>query len=61
VAPVQEKPPEPVKAGPGVETPYGIRVCSMQDGLSEGTVMEGYKKVIYSSPFGKSCGWEKVK
>jgi hypothetical protein len=60
-APVQAAPVEPVKPGPGVETPYGIRVCSMNDGTAEGAVMDGYRKVVYTSPFGKSCGWEKVK
>jgi hypothetical protein len=54
-------PPEPVKAGPGAETPYGIRTCSMNDGTAEGTVMDGYVKRVYTSPFGKTCGWERVK
>jgi hypothetical protein len=51
-------PPPP---GPGQETAYGIRVCNINDGVAEGTVMDGYRKVIYSSPFGKSCGWERVR
>jgi hypothetical protein len=59
--PVQAAPPEPVKPGPGEETPYGIRTCSMNDGTAEGTVMDGHRKVVYTSPFGKTCGWEKVK
>ncbi len=54
-------PPEPVKPGPGAETPYGIRACNMNDGTPEGAVMDGYRKVIYTSPFGKTCGWERVK
>jgi hypothetical protein len=56
-------PPPPAKPGPmgGVETPYGIRTCSMNDGTAEGAVMDGYRKVVYTSPFGKSCGWERVK
>ena len=32
----------------------------MNDGTAEGTVMDGYRKVIYTSPFGKTCGWERV-
>jgi hypothetical protein len=59
--PPQAAPVEPVKPGPGQETPYGIRTCSMTDGTAEGTVMDGYRKVIYTSPFGKTCGWERVK
>jgi len=54
-------PPEPVKPGPGVETPYGIRACNMNDGTAEGAVMDGYVKRVYTSPFGKTCGWERVK
>ena len=59
--PVIRKLIEPVKPGPGVETPYGIRSCNMSDGMPEGAVMDGYVKKIYSSPFGKTCGWERVK
>jgi hypothetical protein len=59
--PPTAQPAEPVKPGPGQETAYGIRTCSVNDGMAEGAVVDGYRKVIYSSPFGKSCGWEKVK
>lgn len=54
-------PPEPVKPGPGAETPYGIRTCNMNDGVAEGAVMDGYVKKVYTSPFGKTCGYERVK
>ena len=57
----RQLPRRPQPPGPGQETPYGIRACNINDGLAEGTVMDGYRKVIYSSPFGKSCGWERVK
>lgn len=59
--PATAPPPEPVKPGPGVETPYGIRVCNMNDGMPEGAVMDGYVKRVYTSPFGKTCGWERVR
>ena len=36
-------------------------VADLNDGVAEGAVMDGYKKVIYTSPFGKSCGWERVR
>ena len=51
-------PPAPVKAGPGEDTGRGWKTCSMADGLADGTVAEGYKKVVYTTPFGKSCRWE---
>ena len=51
-------PPQPVKAGPGEDTGRGFKLCSMKDGLAEGTVAEGYKKVVYTTPFGQSCRWE---
>jgi hypothetical protein len=54
-------PPEPVKPGPGSETPYGIRTCNMNDGVAEGAVMDGYVKRVYTSPFGKTCGYERAK
>jgi hypothetical protein len=54
-------PPEPVKPGPGAETAYGIRTCNMNDGVAEGAVMDGYVKKVYTSPFGKTCGYERAK
>ena len=41
--PAPAAPPAP--PGPGQETPYGIRVCNINDGVAEGTVMDGYRKV----------------
>src|SRR5437763_1240211 len=55
-------PPAPTgPAGPGEQTAYGIRVCNMNDGMAEGAVVDGYRKVVYTSPFGKSCGWERAR
>jgi hypothetical protein len=51
-------PAAPVKAGPGEDTGRGWRLCSMADGLAEGAVAEGYRKVVYTTPFGKACRWE---
>jgi hypothetical protein len=53
-------PPQPVKAGPGEDTGRGFRSCSMADGLADGAEAEGYRKKVYSTPFGKSCRWEPI-
>ena len=51
-------PRPPVKAGPGEDTGRGFKTCSMADGMAEGTVSEGYRKVVYHSPFGPMCRWD---
>jgi hypothetical protein len=50
--------PEPVKAGPGDDTGRGFKTCSMNDGMAEGAQSEGYRKVVYHTPFGPACRWE---
>jgi len=52
--------PAPVKSGPGEITQFGFKICAVNDGNAEGTVMEGYKKVMHATPFGQSCTWEPV-
>lgn len=52
--------PAPVKGGPGEITQFGFKICAVNDGNAEGTVMEGYKKVMHATPFGQSCTWEPV-
>jgi hypothetical protein len=51
-------PPEPVKAGPGEDTGRGFKLCSMKDGLPDGAEAEGYRKKVYTTPFGQACRWE---
>jgi hypothetical protein len=53
-------PPAPVKAGPGDDTGRGFKTCSMADGMAEGAQSEGYRKVVYRTPFGQACRWEPV-
>jgi len=53
-------PPPPVKSGPGEMTPQGGRVCAVNDGNAEGSVIEGYKKTMYATPYGQSCLWQPV-
>jgi hypothetical protein len=50
-----------VTKGPGEDTGRGFRVCSINDGNAEGTVIDGYRKAVYTTPFGQSCRWEPVK
>jgi hypothetical protein len=53
-------PPAAVKSGPGEVTQFGFKTCAVNDGNGEGSVMEGYKKVMHTTPFGQSCTWEPV-
>ena len=52
--------PAAVKSGPGEITQFGFKICAVNDGNAEGSVMEGYKKVMHATPFGQSCTWEPV-
>jgi hypothetical protein len=47
--------------GPGMELGPTSRACNPNDSSPAGTVQDGYKKVITTSPFGQSCRWEAVK
>jgi hypothetical protein len=61
-APAAPTPPPPAaKSGPGEDTGRGFRICAINDGNAEGAVVEGYRKVVYSTPFGQSCRYEPVK
>jgi hypothetical protein len=61
-APVQAAaPPPPQATGPGEATNFGFRMCSVNDGHAEGDVVDGYRKVVHTSPFGKSCTYDPVK
>jgi hypothetical protein len=53
-------PAKPALKGPGEDTGRGFRVCSVSDGNAEGAVIDGFRKVIYNTPFGQACGWEPV-
>lgn len=46
--------------GPGVDVGGGYRGCKQGDTSAVGTIRDGYKKFEVASPFGKSCGWQKV-
>jgi hypothetical protein len=38
-----------------------MRGCKPGDDAAPGTVVEGFKKVVSSTPFGSACRWEQVK
>jgi hypothetical protein len=54
-------PPPPPKAGPGETTAFGNRTCRLDDGVAEGAVMDGFRKVVHTTPFGKSCTYEPMR
>lgn len=44
-------------SGPGGELGGGNRQCQPGDNSPAGTVMDGYRKIVRDTPFGKSCFW----
>lgn len=54
-------PAQPALVGPGEMTGFGFKTCNINDGLDPGTVKDGYRKTITSTPFGKTCTWDAVK
>lgn len=64
----QAKPAAPMTAigaqqvsGPGESAGTDRRMCQAGDNSPEGAVVNGYRKVLAVTPFGKSCYWEKVR
>jgi hypothetical protein len=53
-------PPPPPKPGPGEMTQFGSRICRLDDGVAEGAIVDGFRKVVYINPFGRSCGYERA-
>lgn len=54
-------PPPPARTGPGEDTGRGFRACTVNDGVADGSVVDGYRKVSYATPFGQACRYEPVK
>jgi hypothetical protein len=54
-------PPQPALVGPGQMTGFGFKTCNMNDGISAGTVQDGYRKTINQTPFGPTCTWDPAK
>ncbi len=60
-APPPPKPAEtPREKGPGEATTFGFKTCQSNDSTPDGTVVDGFKKVSITTPFGKSCVWDPV-
>lgn len=49
-----------VKSGPGESTAFGFKTCAVNDGNAEGAIIDGYKKIMHTNPFGQNCTWEPV-
>lgn len=45
---------------PGAETGTGIKACQAGDSSPAGAVVDGYRKLVTETPFGKSCRWERI-
>lgn len=57
--PAKAPPPKTAPAAPGVDLGgRGIKACQPGDSSPPGTVADGMRKVIKSTPFGKNCYWE---
>jgi hypothetical protein len=54
-APVVKRP-----LGPDKPTGEGTRACNPSDSNPAGAVVDGFRKVEFSTPFGKACRWEAV-
>lgn len=54
-------PATPAKPGPGADMGGGLSACNANDASPAGTVVDGKRKVVTESPFGKVCRWEPVR
>jgi hypothetical protein len=56
-------PPAPViktPMGPGELAPQGFKACNPNDSTPDGSVVDGFRKVAYSTPFGSACRWDPI-
>lgn len=63
-APAQPAAPQslvPARPGPGADMGGGLSACNPNDPSPPGTVIDGKRKVVTESPFGKVCRWEPVR
>lgn len=59
--PTPAAPATPARPGPGADMGAGVSACNANDSSPAGTVVDGKRKVISESPFGKVCRWEPVR
>jgi hypothetical protein len=52
---------KPVEAAPGADIGVGVKACLRGDNSPNGTVRDGMRKFVTSSPFGTVCRWEPVR
>lgn len=45
---------------PGLDVGGGIRGCQPGDPTPAGAIVDGYRKLVTETPFGKSCRWERA-
>jgi len=45
---------------PGIDIGSSIKACQPGDNSPAGAVVDGYRKLVTETPFGKSCRWEKI-
>ena len=53
-------PPPKADPVPGADTGNGVRACQPGDSSPAGTVADGYRKLVSTTPFGSMCRWEPV-
>jgi hypothetical protein len=61
--PTTPPPPPPAiktQTGPGELAPQGYKVCNPNDSTPDGAVVDGFRKVSYSTPFGSACRWDPI-
>jgi hypothetical protein len=60
-APVaSQTPPPKADAVPGADVGNGVRACQAGDSSPNGTVANGYRKLVVATPFGAACRWEPI-
>jgi hypothetical protein len=53
-------PPPKADPVPGADTGNGVRACQPGDSSPAGTVTDGYRKLVSTTPFGSMCRWEPI-
>lgn len=51
----------PSRPAPGIDLGNDSKACLPGDNSPAGTIADGFRKVVTSTPFGSSCRWERVR
>ncbi len=46
---------------PGIQLDTDVRACQPGDTAPDGTISDGYKKIMQKTPFGNMCRWQAIK